>query len=60
VANAVQRDWEFRQIDAKTVYLYVELDEEVYMEVPQGLTDVPKGHVLKLIKALYGLRLSCT
>jgi len=40
----------------KTAYLYAELDEEVYMEVPQGLKDVPKGHVLKLIKALYGLR----
>jgi len=26
------------------------------MEVPQGLKDVPKGHVLKLIKALYRLR----
>ena len=55
-ANAVQRDWEFRQINVKTAYLYAELDEEVYMEVPQGLKDVPKGHVLKLIKALYGLR----
>ena len=55
-ANAAQRDWEFRQIDVKTAYLYGELDEEVYMEVPQGLEGVPEGHVLLLIKALYGLK----
>ena len=56
VANAAEHDWEFRQIDVKTTYLYGELDEEVYMEVPEGLEDVPEDHVLLLIKALYGLK----
>ena len=56
VANAVQHNWEFRQIDVKTAYLYGDLDEEVYMDVPQGLENVPENHVLKLEKALYGLK----
>ena len=55
-ANAAEHDWEFCQIDVKTAYLYGELDEEVYMEVPEGLEDVPEDHVLLLIKALYGLK----
>jgi hypothetical protein len=55
-ATAAQREWEFRQIDIKTAYLYGELEEEVYMAVPEGLQDVPEGHVLQLIKALYGLK----
>jgi hypothetical protein len=55
-ATAAQREWEFRQIDIKTAYLYGELEEEVYMAVPEGLQGIPEGHVLLLIKALYGLK----
>ena len=40
----------------KTAYLYGDLKEEVYMEIPEGLDGVPEGHCLKLIKALYGLK----
>ena len=52
---AVEKDWEVRQIDVKTAYLYGELDEEIFMEPPEGY-EVPEGHVLKLQKALYGLK----
>jgi hypothetical protein len=55
-ATAAQREWEFRQIDIKTAYLYGELEEEVYMAVPEGLQGIPEGHILQLIKALYGLK----
>jgi hypothetical protein len=55
-ATAAQKDWEFRQIDVKTAYLYGDLEEEVYMAVPEGLEGVPEGHVLQLLKALYGLK----
>ena len=55
LALAVQYDWEIRQIDVKTAYLYGNLDEEIFMEAPEGL-EVPEGHVLHLKKALYGLR----
>ena len=54
-ALAVQKDWEVRQIDVKTAYLYGDLDEEVYMEPPEG-ANVPEGHVYLLKKALYGLK----
>ena len=54
-AMAVQRDWEIRQIDIKTAYLYGDLDEEIYMEPPEGVT-IPEGHVYLLVKAIYGLK----
>jgi len=52
---AVQNDWEIRQVDVKTAYLYGDLEEEIYMEPPKGM-DVPEGSVLLLKKALYGLK----
>jgi len=52
---AALNDWEIRQVDVKTAYLYGDLDEEIYMEPPPGLK-VPDGHVLRLVKALYGLK----
>ena len=44
-------------IDISTAFLYGELDDEVYIEIPEGLDRrFQKGHVLKLNKALYGLK----
>ena len=44
-------------IDISTAFLYGELDDEVYIEIPEGLESrFQKGHVLKLNKALYGLK----
>ena len=40
----------------KTAYLYGELEDKVYMDVPEGLEDMPENHVLKLEKALYRLK----
>ena len=54
-ALAVEKDWEIRQIDVKTAYLYGDLDEAIYMEPPKGY-DIPDGCVLLLKKALYGLK----
>ena len=55
LAIAVQRNWEIRQIDVKTAYLHGELDEEIFMEPPEGFP-APNGHVYRLKKALYGLK----
>jgi len=52
---AVVKDWEVKQFDVKTAYLYGDLKEEIYMDPPPGY-DIPEGFVLLLIKALYGLR----
>lgn len=43
------------QLDVDTAYLNAELEEEVYIEIPQGLY-VDSKYVLKLNKALYGLK----
>ena len=52
---AVQKDWEIRQVDVKTAYLYGDLDEDIYMEPPEGY-ELEKGWVWHLKKAVYGLK----
>jgi hypothetical protein len=50
-------DWEIEALDVKTAFLYGNLDEELYMEQPEGF--VVKGQerkVYRLKKALYGLK----
>jgi hypothetical protein len=44
-------------VDVISAYLAGHLDEEVYMEPPEGL-DMPLGTTLWLLKALYGLKQS--
>lgn len=50
-----QRNYKFEQYDVKTAFLNGELQEDIYMYAPKGLTIDP-GKVLKLKKALYGLK----
>lgn len=56
-ALAAQNDLKISQFDVKTAYLYGEIKEEIYLEPPEGL-EISDGKVLKLKKALYGLRQS--
>lgn len=53
---AVAKGWELHQIDMGNAFLHGELDEEVYMAVPQGYNAPKKGLVCRLRKSLYGLR----
>ena len=56
LALSVLEDLEIEALDVKTAFLYGNLDEELYMEQPEGF--VVKGQerkVYKLKKALYGL-----
>ncbi|CAL8175186.1 unnamed protein product [Prunus armeniaca] len=57
IAIAAIHNMDIHQMDVKTAFLNGELDEEIYMEQPEGF--VVKGQetkVCKLFKSLYGLK----
>ena len=54
---AAVRDCEVNQTDIKSAYLLAELDDEIYMDIPEGLTVEKTGRKLcRLLKGLYGLK----
>jgi Reverse transcriptase (RNA-dependent DNA polymerase) len=55
LAIAAKEDLEVHQMDVKSAYLNGVLKEEIFMEPPPGF-DVPKGMVLRLVKAVYGTK----
>ena len=54
LALAAVLDWEVIQLDVKTAFLYPVLEDEIYMELPEGY-EAP-GKVCKLRKSMYGLK----
>ena len=57
IAIASLYNLEIHQMDVKTAFLNGELNEEIYMEQPEGFS-VPRKEtkVCKLVKSLYGLK----
>jgi hypothetical protein len=57
LAAAAQEGWFVHHMDVKSAFLNGDLKEEVYVQQPPGFVAVgQEGKVLKLKKALYGLR----
>lgn len=57
IALAANEGWRVDHMDVKSAFLNGELEEEVYVAQPPGFIETGKeGKVLKLRKALYGLR----
>jgi len=57
LALATLENWHISSLDVQSAYLYGKLDEEIYMEFPEGF--VPphlKNKVLRVLHALYGLK----
>ena len=53
---AVDRDLIVHQMDVSTAFLHGKLDEEVYIQQPEGFVVGGPDVVCKLHKALYGLK----
>lgn len=56
-AYAAMRKMIIKQFDVKTAFLYGNLQEDVYMDQPQGFAD-GTGRICKLMRSLYGLKQS--
>jgi len=57
VSTAASHGLLIHQIDVKTTFLNGELEEEIYMDQPDGfVTSGQKGKVCELLKSLYGLK----
>jgi hypothetical protein len=57
LALAALEDWEIHQMDVKSAFLNGLLEEEIYMEQPEGFVEPgQEGKVCLLAKAIYGLK----
>jgi len=55
IALAAAKGWGLYQLDVNNAFLHGDLDEVVYMTVPQGIPN-PTNKVYRLRKSLYGLK----
>ena len=59
VALGTSRGMHMHQMDVTTTFLYAPLEEEVFMEQPEGTVEEGnEGKVRRLLKCLYGLKKS--
>ena len=56
-AIAAAHNWEIEQMDVKTAFLYGNVEEEIFVNQPEGFED-GTDKVCRLNKALYGLKQS--
>ena len=56
LAIVASRSWQLHQMDVKNVFLHGDLQEEIYMKLPSGMTNSSPHDVCKLKRSLYGLK----
>ncbi|KAK1423984.1 hypothetical protein QVD17_19295 [Tagetes erecta] len=56
IAHAAMKGWEIHHLDVKTAFLNGDLEEEIYVNQPEGFEKTRESHkVYKLQRSLYGL-----
>lgn len=56
ISVATAKAWGLHQLDINNSFSHSYLDEEVYIQPPEGYSKASSGHICKLKRSLYGLK----